>query len=74
MYAEVLNSKNYQTIREQYSIIQDKFDRDSSLLKLASVYTYSFLSFNPETYTTEKLVDIDKKILADEIFRFKLML
>ena len=74
VYAEVLNSRNYQEIRQQYSIAQDKFDRDGSLLKLSSVYAYDFTTYNPVEFTVENLVDIDKKILANELFIFKLML
>ena len=48
VYAEVLNSKNYQDIRSQYSIAQEKFDRDSGLLKLSSVYAYNFTTFDPD--------------------------
>ena len=74
VYAEVLNSKNYQDIRSQYSIAQEKFDRDSGLLKLSSVYAYDFMTFDPVDFTTSELTDIDKKILANEIFSFKLIL
>ena len=74
VYAEVLNSRNYQEIRHQYSIAQDKFDRDGSLLKLSSVYAYDFTTYNPVEFTVENLADIDKKILANELFIFKLML
>ena len=72
VYAEVLNSRNYQDIRGQYTIVQDKFDRDSSLLKLSSVYAYNFITYNPEDFSEGRLTDIDKKILANEIFIFKL--
>lgn len=74
VYAEVLNSRNYQEIRQQYSIAQDKFDRDGSLLKLSSVYAYDFTTYNPVEFTVENLTDIDKKVLANELFIFKLML
>ena len=74
IYGEILNSKSYQQIRNSFTIAQDKFDRGGHLLKLSTVYVYDFISFDPTTFQSKKIVDIDRNILHNDVFNFKLML
>ena len=73
IYTDVLESKNYQKIRDQYSVVSESYDRSAYLIKLSSIYNYSFIYYDPIEETSDYLECSDKKLLSDEIFRFKLI-
>lgn len=66
--ADIVESKDYKTIHNQFNIVQQKFEKDSIILRLASVYSYEFLYFDVESGEIKELKDIDKKDLALEVF------
>ena len=68
--SDIMKSKNYQEVRDKFTYIRDKFDRDAFLFKLVSVNNFDFVTMNLEEEKWEEVNKIDKIEISEEIFEF----
>ena len=68
--SDIMKSKNYQEVRDKFTYIRDKFDRDAFLFKLVSVNNFDFVTMNLEEEKWVEVDKIDKIEISEEIFEF----
>lgn len=67
---DITKSRAYQEIRENFTYIINKFDKDGYLLKLSSVFNFKFTTLNLGNQEYELLPDLDRRKVASELFDY----